>query len=245
MESFLGCLLHFLSSLTEIKIPSKSFPEPIGFKAPAFGNDVKSISITREENIPFELSCRAQGYPSPSFRYFYFLKSSRFCHHHSFLRWLRWLFNNSSIPSLINSLKSPSDLSPRKFLADVFKKLKWKKIIHFRFYVWVNRFPCHRLGKFKESSGCASNFFAFSNPLPSDKTWNHSFSHRTRRISSAKTHRRPTSRVDCCWQWNFFHSVLGSVVPSSFIQVKERWTYPLNCPGCPLRLHWLIFMELK
>lgn len=43
--------------------------EPIGFKAPAFANDMKSISITRSENTPFELSCRAQGYPAPLFRY--------------------------------------------------------------------------------------------------------------------------------------------------------------------------------
>jgi hypothetical protein len=46
-----------------------TFVEPIGFKAPAFANDMKSISITREEKQAFELSCRAQGYPAPSFRY--------------------------------------------------------------------------------------------------------------------------------------------------------------------------------
>jgi hypothetical protein len=45
------------------------FSEPIGHKAPSFANDVKSISISREVDSPFELSCRAQGYPSPSFRY--------------------------------------------------------------------------------------------------------------------------------------------------------------------------------
>lgn len=43
--------------------------EPIGFKAPAFSTDMKSITISREVSQPFELSCRAQAYPSPSFRY--------------------------------------------------------------------------------------------------------------------------------------------------------------------------------
>lgn len=61
--------LKIFSPFTNFLLKFRQFPEPIGYKKPAFANDVKSITITREENSPFELSCRAQSFPPPSYRY--------------------------------------------------------------------------------------------------------------------------------------------------------------------------------
>ena len=74
-RNFSDCLLGIVVRLVLIFYKFCNFSlnfnsEPVGFKAPAFANDVKSISITRDENTSFDLSCRAQSYPAPSFRYF-------------------------------------------------------------------------------------------------------------------------------------------------------------------------------
>lgn len=42
--------------------------EPVGFKAPTFSTDARSISFTRTINQSFGLLCQAQAYPAPLFR---------------------------------------------------------------------------------------------------------------------------------------------------------------------------------
>lgn len=43
--------------------------EPIGFKAPTFVSDAKSVSFVRDVKQSFGLLCQAQGFPVPFFRY--------------------------------------------------------------------------------------------------------------------------------------------------------------------------------